>query len=588
MSQKIYLPSRITVGELAERLGVTVVDLVKELMANGVMATINDVIDLETAQIIADELGKDVILEQEESDSTEKETVIAEQRRSTNNLEPRPPVIAVMGHVDHGKTTLIDAIRGAESVKGEAGGITQHISAYQIRHNNRTITLLDTPGHEAFKSLRKHGAHLTDMVILVVAADDGVKPQTIEAIEFAKSAGVKILVAINKIDKPEANVNRVLQELADNGLVPEAWGGDIVTVEVSAVKKIGIEKLLDMALLIADVEELKADASGLPEGLVIESHIETGRGPVVTLLVEHGQLQKGQYISAGKAYGRVRTLEDFAGKEISDAAGPSTPAIITGLKQLPNFGVVFHGHRTEKDARKAADEYEEKLSNRVIAGTSSELLAQIHKDRVSKEFPLIVKGDVKGSVESLVESIKQLGNQEIAAKIVKAEVGAVNENDITLAATSNAIIYTFNLPMSAAMKKAAQNHSVTIKQYQVIYDLIDDVKAQLESMIEPEIVENKIARLIVKGVFKISKSEIICGGEVTKGKITSGLIARVYRDKELIGNARVVSIKQGQQEVREVAEKELCGLQLETEAKIKLQEGDKIEFFTIEKKMRKL
>lgn len=590
MSKTLQIPERITVSDLAGELGIEVTELITALVKNGIMATLNDTIDFDTAEIIISELELDEPVELQKKQVEEKEDNPALQRlgREVAKAAPRPPVVAVMGHVDHGKTTLLDAIRDVKTVDSEAGGITQHISAYQIEHDGRKITFLDTPGHEAFASLRQHGAHLTDLVILVVAADDGVKPQTKEAIKFALKAGVKIMVAINKVDKPDANVNRVMQELSENGLNPEQWGGDTVTVEVSALKKEGIDKLLDMAFLITDVEELSADSEGAAQGIVIESHMERGRGAVVSVLVEHGRLKQGDFMSAGRSFGKVRTLEDFNGQVLTEATA-STPATITGLKEMPNFGVVFLAHPNEKAARQAAETYHESSEDEVIASTDSELLDQIHKDRSTQVLPAVVKADVRGSVTSVIESLQSLGSdKEVSVRVVGSGVGAVNESDVTMASAAHAIIYGFTIDMPVSVKRQAMRLGVEVRLFNVIYELIDDVKAELEKLLSPEIVEENVGRLLVRGVFKTTQSEIICGGEVTKGKIKPELEVKIYRDDEELGEATVTSVQKGQQAVPEVVEGDMCGLNLNTSKKLNLKEGDRLEFFTRETVKRTL
>lgn len=588
MAKQVEIPETITVGELAAKLDIETTQLITELVKNGVMAAVNDSIDFETAEIILGELNLEEEVELVRAAASSKNTARKRSERQVRKESDRPPVVAVMGHVDHGKTTLLDAIRGASQVEQEAGGITQHISAYQVEYKGRKITFLDTPGHEAFSSLRQHGAYLTDLVVLVVAADDGVKPQTVEAIKYAQNAGVNILVALNKIDKPAANINRVLQELSDNNLNPEAWGGDTVVVEVSALKKEGLDKLLEMILLVTDVEELKADSAGPAEGIVIESHMATGRGAVVTVLVEHGQLKQGDIISAGQSYGKVRTLEDHAGKPIS-SAGPSTPATITGLKEMPNFGVLFKVHDSEKEAKLEADNHKLQADSGQIASTGRELLAQIHKDRSSKELPVLVKADVRGSVTSVVESLQSLGrDSEVSIRIVGSGVGSVKESDVAQASAGGAVIYGFNVDMPANVKRSALKQNVPVRLYKVIYELIDNAKSELEAMLEPDIVEENIGRLIIKGVFKTTQSEIICGGEVTKGKVKPGVLVKITRDGEEIGEATVTSVQKNQIETEEVVKGEMCGLRLATESKINLKEDDRLEFFTRETVIRKL
>lgn len=584
----ITIPEMITVGELAEKVDVTVTQLIGELMKNGIMATLNQKIDIETAQIILDELSIEVQLERESQVPTEAK----QERELSDKAVERPPIIAVMGHVDHGKTTLLDAIRGAEVADGEAGGITQHLSAYQVVHatkdgKKRPITFLDTPGHEAFAALRQHGAELTDVAVIVVAADDGVKPQTVEAIKFAEQAGVKMIVAMNKMDREGADPNRVKQQLSEHKLLTEEWGGDTVVVEVSAKNKTGIDKLLDMILLVADVEELKAEADIPAEGLVIESHNQVGRGPVVTLLVQHGFIKKGDFLVAGSTYAKIRTLEDYAGKELKNA-GPSTPATVTGFKNLPKFGNQFTIVNSEKEARKAAEKGGVDGVTERTSMTSSELLSMINKATNTSEVPLIVKADVQGSLTSVLDSLHMLDNDEISIRIVGSGVGDITENDIRMAETSQAVIYGFNVNVPANVKRLAAKEKVSIRVFKIIYELIDDARTVLGDLLEPEIVETEVGRLVIKGVFRTTKSAIICGGEVTKGKVVPRVLAKVIRKKEEIAEVEVEKVQRQQQDAKEVFEGEMCGLQLATKTKVELEEGDRLELFTREEVARTL
>jgi len=584
MASTLEIQGLITVGELAESLRIPPAQLIGELFKNGMMVTVNEKIDFDTAQIIVGELGLDVELTQREAQAP----VVKKERKNIEGGTERPPVVAVMGHVDHGKTSLLDAIRGAQVAKGEAGGITQHISAYQVEKSGRLLTLLDTPGHEAFAALREHGARLTDLVVIVVAADDGIKPQTLEAIRFARKAGVKMLVAANKMDKEGADINRLKQQLAENDLMPEDWGGDTVIMPVSAKTGQGIPELLDMILLIADVEELKARADGPAEGLVIESHMETGRGPVAIALVESGTLHAGDFIVAGSALGKVRNLEGTDGKP-KKAAGPSTPVIITGLKSMPEFGDIFTVFKNEKLARAAS---EQATAAKGTAGKldmgSSDLLRIISQTNEQQQFNIIVKADVAGSLTSVIDSLKTLETSEVSVKIVGSGVGNITENDIHLAATSNAVLYGFHVEFPTGVRQLANRDKVPVRLYKVIYELIDDVKAELTARLSPEIVEKDLGRLLVKGIFKITKNDIICGGEVTKGKLIVPSIVKIYRDKELLSEAEAVLLKRGPVETSEVQEGEMCGVSLKTASRIDLQEGDRIEFFTRETVARTL
>ncbi|RWZ79837.1 MAG: translation initiation factor IF-2 [Candidatus Chaera renei] len=591
MAEKtLVIPTMITVGELADALRIPATNLVGELFKNGIAATINQRIDFETAQIIVGELGLDVQLEQQEATQEAVPRGGSAERSKSAKASYRPPIVAVMGHVDHGKTSLLDAILDTKVATAEAGGITQHISAYQTTYNNRSITLLDTPGHEAFSALRQHGAALTDVVIIVVAADDGVKPQTVEAIKFAQAANAKIVVAITKIDKPTADTNRVKAQLAsEHHLNPEEWGGDTVMVEVSAKTRQNLDKLLEMVLLVADLEELKAEAEGNAEGLVIESHMEQGRGPVVSVLVEQGVLKTGQYLIAGRAYGKVRTLSDYAGRPLS-VAGPSTPATLTGFKSIPKFGDRFSVVASEKIARQQAAALIASEGRGAVSGTvtGSELLHIISKKRSSKTLNVIVKADVQGSLTSVSDSLRLLDNEEVNVRVVGSGIGNVNESDISSAAASQAIIYGFNVGLPTAVKSLAARQRVSVRLYKVIYELLDDVKTVLEELLEPEIVEKDLGALTVKGVFRMTKNEIICGGEVTTGKIIPGALVRVKRAKDVIGEAEVASLQREKQEAKEVFEGEMCGLSLKLTRRLVIQEGDKLEFFTRELVKRQL
>lgn len=578
MATTIEIDNTITVGALAEQLQIPVTKLIGELMKNGVMATVNERIDFDTAQIIVGELGLDIELNRKADTSHD---IVRAKAANSATATPRPPVVAVMGHVDHGKTSLLDAIRGADVVKSEAGGITQHISAYQIEHGGRPITFLDTPGHEAFAALREHGAQLTDVVIIVVAADDGIKPQTIEAIRFARKAGVKIVVAINKIDKEGADINRIKQQLSEQDLLIEEWGGDIVVAPVSAKTKEGIPNLLDMVMLVADVEDLRADIDVPARGLIIEAHMEQGRGPVAEALVEAGALKPGQFIVAGASYSRIRNLESTSGKPLKEA-GPSTPVIITGFKTLPEFGDTFEVVKDEKTARTQAStqaDINQRGGGRLDIN-STELIRMINRSNEVNELNIIIKADVQGSLTSVVDSLKALDTEEVVVRVVGSGIGAINENDVHMAATSGAIIYGFHVPMPTNIKQLAARDNVSIRLYRVIYELIDDVKAELESLLPDEIVETELGRLIVKAVFKTTKSDIICGGEVTKGKLTIPSLVRVVRDKETLAEVTVTNLKKGPQDTKEVFEGEMCGVSLATTSKIDLQEGDHLEFFT--------
>lgn len=578
----IVLADSITVGELAETLNLPVTNLIGELFKNGIVATINQRIDFETASIIVEELGIEVELERKATATLSDRKV----HELSKDAVERPPIVAVMGHVDHGKTSLLDAILGQKVVDGEAGGITQHISAYQTVRADRTITLLDTPGHEAFAALRQHGATLTDVVVIVVAADDGVKPQTIEAIRFAKNANAKMVVAINKMDKETANPGLVKGQLAEHQVISDdkVWGGDVPMVEVSAKTGAGIEELLDTVLLVADLEDLKADIDTPAEGLVIESHMEVGRGSVVGLLVEQGVLKPGHFLVAGTAYGKVRTLLNFAGKTLKEA-GPSTPVTITGLKELPQFGDTFTIVKSEKEARGAVStariENEKNAASTNVTG--ADMLKMMNQQHDSQDLNVIVKADVQGSLTSVIDSLKLIDTKgEITLRIIGSGVGHITENDVRLAADAKTIIYGFNVELPPAVKQLASRDKVQVRLYKVIYELLDDAKSSMEAMLAPEVVETEIGKLTIKGVFRTLKDEIIAGGEVTKGKIMPGLLARVKRGSEDLAEVEVTKVQRQQQEAKEVFEGDMCGLSLKTSRKLLLEEGDKLEFFTRE------
>ncbi len=581
MARTIEVEDMITVGTLAEKLQLPATRLIGELMKNGVMATINERIDFDTAQIIVGELDLDVELTKK---VTEAVAPVREKRRAQKDgSTPRPPVVAVMGHVDHGKTSLLDAIREAQVAKGEAGGITQHISAYQIMHNDRAITFLDTPGHEAFAAIREHGAHLTDIAIIVVAADDGVKPQTIEAIRFARKADVKIIVAINKIDKEGADANRIKQQLSEQGLLIEEWGGDTVVVEVSAKTKQGIDQLLDMILLVTDVEDLRAISIGPASGLIIEAHLEQGRGPVANALIEEGTLQQGDFVVSGTTYAKVRTLTRTDGTVLKEGT-PSTPVVITGFKTLPAFGEEFSVVKTEKEARSLTEQtFIQKKSSGAFADiNSSELIRIINRTNEVQELNVILRADVQGSLTSVVDSLKALDTDEVVVRVVSSGVGNITENDIYTAASSRSIIYGFNIQIPTNIKRLAARDKVDIRVYRVIYELLDDAKIELSKLLVPEIKEVELGRLVVRAVFKTTKTEIICGGEVTKGKLHVPALARISRGDEQLGEVEVTNLKRGPQDVKEVLEGEMCGVSLRTANKIELQEGDRVELFTRE------
>lgn len=576
MKRVVAIPQNITVGSLAEKLEIPVTSLITELFKNGMMVTVNEKIDADTANIIVGELGLEVELTSEEPTT---EAPVVKKVSDAVDAETRPPVVAVMGHVDHGKTSLLDAIRAANTADKEAGGITQHISAYQVKKGERFITFLDTPGHEAFAALREHGAHLTDVAVIVVAADDGIKPQTLEAIRFARKANARIVVAINKIDKPGADINRVKQQLAEQELMAEEWGGDTVMVAVSAKTKEGIDQLLDMILLVADVDELKASKTANARGLIIESHMETGKGAIAEALVQEGTLRQGDFIVVGSTYAKVRTLQSPDGGNIKEA-GPSQPVIIGGFKNLAEFGDEFKVVKDEKIARAEA-EAGGRQSNESTGGmTSSELLRIINRRTSVNECNIILKADVQGSLTSVSDSLKTLDNGEVAVRIVSSGVGSITENDILKAEATGAIIYGFNVDMPAGVKQLAMRHKASVRLFRIIYELIDDVKSELSILLPPEIVDTETGRLVIRGVFRTTKDEIICGGEVTKGKLVVPALAHHIRSGEHLEDVEILTLKVGPQEAKEVSEGSMCGMSYKPGSKSDVQEGDHFEFFT--------
>ena len=583
----IQIAGSITVDELAKALGLSVTSLIGELFKNGIMATINQRLDFETAAIVIEELGlTDVKLERKNTATQTSEV----RRELSENAVVRPPVVAVMGHVDHGKTTLLDTLLGKKTAAGEAGGITQHISAYQLEHDGRMITFLDTPGHEAFAAIRQHGAMLTDIVVIVVAADDGVKPQTVEAIKFAQGANAKIICAINKIDREGADVQRTMADLSNHGLQPEEWGGDITMVPISAKVGTNLDQLLDLILLTADIEELKADVEIPAEGLVIESHMETGKGSVVNLLVTGGELKTGEFIVAGKAYAKIRTMVDFRGKPKGKAL-PSTPVTVTGFKELPSFGDRFVEVADEKTARKMALMNAQAMANEAASAnvTATDMLRMMNTADNSKVFNVIVKGDVLGSVTSVVDSLKLIDTKgEVTLNIVSTGVGDINENDVYMAAGENTVVYGFNVSVPVNISKMAARDGVKIRTYKVIYELLDDAKHEMEELLDAEIIEEDVGEMKVMGVFRSEKTSIIAGGEVLTGVMKPGMLARVVRNKEYVGEVEVVSVQKEKMDVKELVAGEIGGTALKSEKKVTVEIGDRLKLFVREARKKKL
>ncbi len=575
---QITVPDEISVGELASRLKVTAAEVIKRLMLLGVMATVNEIIDYDTAYLVADELGakvtKEVVI-------TIEERLFDEAEDKDEDLVPRSPVVCVMGHVDHGKTSLLDAIRHTNVTSGEAGGITQAIGAYRVRLNDRDITFLDTPGHEAFTSMRARGAKSTDIAILVVAADDGIMPQTVEAINHAKAAGIDIVVAINKMDKPEANPDMVKQELTKYELVPEEWGGDVICVPVSALTGMGIDDLLENLLLVADMKELKANPNRRAKGLVLEAKLDKGRGPVATVLVQNGTLNAGDIVIAGTAVGRVRAMTDDKGKTVK-TAGPSVPVEIIGLSEVPESGDEFAAVEDERMARELAEQRREKAKNEQFKANAkvnlNDLFAQISEG--IKDLNIIVKADVGGSAEAVKQSLQKLSNEEVRVNIIHTAVGGITEGDVMLAAASNALIVGFNVrPDKSAIDKA-ERETVEIRTYRIIYECIEEVEAAMKGMLAPKFKEVVLGHAEVRQTIHVPSVGTIAGSYVQDGKVSRNAQIRVVRDGVVIFEDKISSLKRFKDDAKEVAQGYECGIGLERFNDIK--EGDVLEAFMME------
>ncbi|MFC4404537.1 translation initiation factor IF-2 [Gracilibacillus xinjiangensis] len=576
---KITYSGTLNVGELAEKLNKETNEIIKKLMFLGVMATKNQDLDDDSIELICGEYGVEV--EQEvEIDQTDLSTYIEED--DSDKLEERPPVVTIMGHVDHGKTTLLDSIRNTKVTAGEAGGITQHIGAYQIEANDKKVTFLDTPGHAAFTSMRSRGAQITDIAILVVAADDGVMPQTVEAINHAKAAEVPIIVAVNKMDKEGANPDRVMQELTEYQLVPEDWGGETIFVQLSALKGEGIDDLLEMILLVAEVEELKANPNRLANGTVIEAQLDKGRGSVASLLVQNGTLNVGDPIVVGNTFGRVRAMVNDLGKRVK-SVGPSTPVEITGLNEVPLAGDRFVVFKDEKQARQIGEmrqqkEIEEKRGDK--AKVSLDDLFERIKQGEIKDINVILKADVQGSVEALAASLQKIDVEGVKVNIIHTGVGAIKETDINLASASNAIVIGFNVRPDTNAKKAAESENIEIRLHRVIYKAIEEVEAAMKGMLDPEFEEKVIGQVEVREIFKVSKIGTIAGGYVTDGKITRDSGVRLIRDGVVIYEGEIDTLKRFKDDVKEVAQNYECGITIQNYNDIK--EGDVIEAYIME------
>lgn len=575
----VTVGDEITVGELAAAMKKTAAEVIKELLKLGMMATVNQVIDYDTAEIVVTEMGAKI---ERAVVVTIEEKIMDVTEDAAEDLKPRSPVVVVMGHVDHGKTSLLDAIRDTAVTATEAGGITQHIGAYRVKCNGQDITFLDTPGHAAFTAMRQRGAMATDIAILVVAADDGIMPQTIEAINHAKAANVQIIVAINKMDKPEANPDRILQQLTEHSLVPEEWGGDVICVPVSAKTHDGIDKLLENVLLVAEMLELKANPNRRAKGVVIEARLDKGRGPVATLLVQNGTLNAGDIIVAGTTVGRVRLMTDENGKVVK-SAGPSVPVEITGLAETPDAGDGFDAVSDERLARELVEQRKEKIKNELFNAkekvTLDNLFSQLSEGEL-KELNIIVKADVQGSVEAVKDSLVKLSNEEVKVNVIHGGVGAINESDVMLAQASGAIVVGFNVRPDAVAKATAERDGVDVRTYRVIYDCIEEIESAMKGMLAPKFRENILGTVEVRNTYKISNVGTIAGCHVTSGKVTRACQIRVVRDGIVVCEDAIKSLRRFKDDVKEVAQGYECGIGLEKFADIK--EGDVFEAFVME------
>ena len=576
---KVLIPDEITVGELAARLKQQAGKVIAKFMQMGEMHAINDVIDFDTASLLAEEFHAKV---EHEVHVTIEERLFTQEEDAQKDLVERPPVVCVMGHVDHGKTSILDAIRKTNVTAGEAGGITQAIGAYQVKINDSVITFLDTPGHEAFTSMRARGANMTDIAVLVVAADDGIMPQTIESINHAKAANVKVIVAINKMDKPEANPERVKQQLTEYGLVSEEWGGDTICCPISAKTGMGVDNLLEMVVLTAEMRELKANPNRSAHGAVIEARLDKGRGPVATLLVQNGTLHQGDVIIAGTAVGRVRAMTDAKGRKINEA-GPSVPVEITGMGEVPGAGDDFHAVADERMARELVEQ--RKHENKMAANSSSQkvtlddLFSQIQQGEL-KDLNIIVKADVQGSAEAVKASLEKLTNEEVRVRVIHCAVGAINESDVMLASTSNAIIVGFNVRPDANAKDTAARSKVDMRMYRVIYDCINEMEAAMKGMLAPKFKEVSLGAAEVREVYKITGAGIIAGCYITEGKVQRNAQIRLVRDGIVVHEGTISSLQRFKDAVKEVAQGYECGIGIEKYSDIKV--GDVIEAFIME------
>ena len=584
IEKAVITSETITVKELSEKIGKPVAEIIKKLFILGIMATINQEIDFDTCSLIASDY--DIELEQNIAKSYEDVLLEGVDEDESKDLVERPPVVTIMGHVDHGKTSLLDAIRHSSITEGEAGGITQHIGAYTVTCNGRQITFIDTPGHEAFTAMRARGAQVTDIVILVVAADDGIMPQTVEAINHSKAAGVPIIVAINKMDKPTANPDRVKQQLTEYGLVSEEWGGDTICVPVSAKTKQGLDNLLEMVLLQADVLELKANPNRMAKGIIIEAELDKGRGPIATVLVQNGTLKVGDPIVAGMAYGRVRAMMDDKGRRVTKA-GPSTPVEVLGFNEVPSAGDMLNAAEIDKLSRQVAEERRDKLKAEQLKNTQKvsldDLFNQIAEGQM-KDLNIIIKADVQGSVEAVRQALEKLSNDEVRVKCIHGAVGAITDSDVIFASASNAIVIGFNVRPNASARALAEKENVDIRLYRIIYNAIEDIQNAMKGLFKPVYKEVELGRISVRNTFKVSGVGTIAGAYVQDGKVSRNAQVRVVRDGIVVHEGRISSLKRFKDDVKEVAAGYECGIGIENFNDI--HEGDTIEAFVMEEVQR--
>ena len=587
--KNVKIPNPVMVKKFAEILGLPVSDVITELMKNGIMATINEEIDFETATIIAEDLGfsAEEDLEVHEGEVLTLERLLdicRKEQDSDEKLPERAPVVTILGHVDHGKTTLLDAIRQGNVASHEAGGITQHISAYQVKKRGKTITFIDTPGHEAFSAMRERGVSIADIAILVVAADDGVRPQTKEVISYLKDKKIPTIVAINKIDKPEANLPKVKQELAEHDIVIEEWGGEVVCNEISAKNKIGIDEILDSILLVSEVLELKADDKSDGLGVVLESHLDPKKGPIATVLVKTGTLKVGQDVMVGKTFGRIKRMENYAGKQI-DSAGPSTPVVIMGIQKAPEVNDIVQVAKKETISKIKSKGGLETGDGKSKIKSKNDLYQNMEGEDF-KKLNIIVKADVPGSLEAIDQILSTIKSDEVAWEYINTGIGNITESDVKLAESADAVIFGFNVNATTVAKRMAEKTEVDIKFFNVIYELVEEIKNMMADLLPPEIVRTDLGRLKVLAIFKNGKNDMIVGGRVIEGKVNNKVLVEVKRGKEIIGKGEISNLQQNKKPAEEVKSGNECGITFV--GKTKIEEGDILIFYKEEEKRRKL